>query len=212
MSRMTRSFRLWNLLLLVVHSLAFLPCRRDVFVARQLSSRVFLTAASDIDFNVLRDKHVLVVGGNGRVGGSVVTQLLKHGAKVTVGGTRSTSFDDSKTRWLELFPSLDLTKLDFSTVDREKAESVKSVLSANNFDLVVHTAGPFQGKVATPNGVIDAAVSSGVPYVDVCDDYCTACAAKTKYQKKAQDSQVPCIISTGCWVRQNTTVSDQNTS
>lgn len=199
---MARSVRTWNLLLLAVQALAFVPHRSHLFVARRPSSRAFSSASSDIDFNVLRNKHVLVVGGSGRVGGSVVTQLLKHGAKVTVGGTRSSSYEDSKTRWLELFPSLDLTRLAFSTVDREKAESVMSVLNADTFDLVVHTAGPFQGKVATPNGVIAAAVSNGVPYVDVCDDYCTARATKTKYEKTARDSQVPCIISTGCWVRQ----------
>jgi saccharopine dehydrogenase-like NADP-dependent oxidoreductase len=35
-------------------------------------------------------------------------------------------------------------------------------------DLVVHTAGPFQG-LDTPL-VLDAALQKGVPYVDVCDE------------------------------------------
>jgi len=65
--------------------------------------------------------------------------------------------------------------------------------------LVVHTAGPFQGKVLSPNGIIAACVENGVGYIDVCDDYCTATAAKTKYSAKAIENKVPCILSTGCW-------------
>lgn len=41
--------------------------------------------ASKVSFDILPGKHVLVVGGSGRVGGSVVTQLVKRGCKVTVG-------------------------------------------------------------------------------------------------------------------------------
>lgn len=75
-------------------------------------------------------------------------------------------------------------------------------------DLIVHTAGPFQGKVNSPNGVIKACVEHGVGYIDVCDDYCTARAAKAAYTDKATSinsngsssaSPVPCILSTGCW-------------
>ena len=32
-----------------------------------------------ISHDALSEKHILVVGGSGRVGGSVVTQILKHG-------------------------------------------------------------------------------------------------------------------------------------
>lgn len=40
--------------------------------------------------------------------------------------------------------------------------------AVDGMDLVVHTAGPFQGLV-TPL-VLDAALQKGVPYVDVCDE------------------------------------------
>jgi len=50
-----------------------------------------------------------------------------------------------------------------------------------------------------PNGVIAACVSNSVAYIDVCDDYCTESATKAKYNAKAIESNVPCIISTGCW-------------
>ena len=35
-------------------------------------------------------------------------------------------------------------------------------------DLVVHCAGPFQGKDTC--AVLEAAIAAGTPYVDVCDD------------------------------------------
>jgi hypothetical protein len=199
---MIRSFQFVLLSSFLVHSRAFLSRNAGhgptPFISNALSAKS--PASSEIDFDVLSDKNVLVVGGSGRVGGSVVTQLLKRGAKVTVGGTQMESYEVSKRRWAEMFPTLDTTRIGFEKVDRESADSVDVVLKANDFDLVVHTAGPFQGKVGVPNGVIDASVANAIPYVDVCDDYCTASAAKTKFSEKAQDSQVPCIISTGCWV------------
>jgi saccharopine dehydrogenase-like NADP-dependent oxidoreductase len=155
------------------------------------------TASSDISFDAIDGKSVLVVGGSGRVGGSVVTQLIKRGGKVTVGATRQETFEVSRARWMEVFPELStqLQQVDFVAVIREDASSV----SPKGYDLVVHTAGPFQGKIKTPNGIIEACVESEVPYVDVCDDYCTAMAAKAKYAEKAKEGGVACIVSTGCW-------------
>jgi hypothetical protein len=150
-----------------------------------------------ISWDSLVGKRILVVGGSGRVGGSVVTQLLQRGSRVTVGGTTSDSFRISQARWANVFPDLDVGSVAFRALKREDAESVTKVLTSDTpFDLVVHTAGPFQGKVRVPNGVIAAAVQAKVPYVDVCDDYCTAMAAKANY---GTDAQAPCIVSTGCW-------------
>ena len=198
-------FELFPLVLFVLltrGTRAFLPSARSQTYHRAYSTVLSNSDAdgSEIGFDLLKNKNVLVVGGSGRVGGSVVTQLLKHGAYVTVGGTRIESYDDSRRRWADLFPLLDTTTICFEKIDREVTKSVVNVLKSKEYDLVVHTAGPFQGKVAIPNGVIDAAIQCQVPYVDVCDDYCTASAAKTKYAKLAQDLKVPCIVSTGCWV------------
>jgi len=55
----------------------------------------------EVSHEILSKKRVLVVGGSGRVGGSVVTQLVKHGGFVTVGGTSEESFRASRKRWAE---------------------------------------------------------------------------------------------------------------
>ncbi|CAJ1969224.1 unnamed protein product [Cylindrotheca closterium] len=155
--------------------------------------------SSRISFDAIQGKHVLVVGGSGRVGGSVVTQLLQRGAKVTVGGTNLNNLEASRARWSEMFESLDASSIGFSILDRENPDSVSKAIQEKSPDLVVHTAGPFQGKVGTINGVLEAAVNNKVPYVDVCDDYCTARAAKSKYSQIAESGDTPCIVSTGCW-------------
>jgi len=152
--------------------------------------------SSNISSSVLAGKTVLVVGGSGRVGGSVVTQLVQSNSHVTVGGTSADSFQAAKSRntaWTD-------DTVNFAVVNKEDADSITSILNRENYDLVVHTAGPFQGKATATNGVLEACVASKVPYVDVCDDYCTAMAAKAKYASKAQENNVSCIISTGCWV------------
>jgi hypothetical protein len=66
------------------------------------------------------------------------------------------------------------------------------------FDLVVHTAGPFQGKVGQ-SAVLEACLTQNIPYVDVCDDYDTARAAKTRFDDTARRTNTPCLLSTGCW-------------
>lgn len=190
---------LWTVALSLVTSFSVHPLTyfHSTSVACQAAASQDDTETSKISSSVLEGKHVLVVGGSGRVGGSVVTQLVQSQSRVTVGGTSPESFQAAKARntlWTD-------DNVDFAVVDKQDSDSILSVLKNGSYDLVVHTAGPFQGKATATNGVLEACVSSIVPYVDVCDDYCTAMAAKTKYASKAQEEGVPCIISTGCWVR-----------
>jgi Predicted nucleoside-diphosphate-sugar epimerases len=71
------------------------------------SSTSSTSTSSTITHSCLAGKRILVIGGSGRVGGSVVCQLVKHGAKVTVGGTKLESFQKSKSRWIQLLYSND---------------------------------------------------------------------------------------------------------
>jgi saccharopine dehydrogenase-like NADP-dependent oxidoreductase len=157
----------------------------------------------EISFRALEGKHVLVVGGSGRVGGSVVTQLVRRRCqRVTVAGTRPESLEEARRRWIRQFPEhhQQLSEIEFVPVNREDAGTVRRALlkgDKKNFDLVIHTAGPFQGKARAPNGVLEACVEAGVPYVDVCDDYCTSRAAQARYADRAVTQ--PCVLSTGCW-------------
>lgn len=174
-----------------------------VLVSTKLCSSLTVSPSvenSKISLASLRNKRILVVGGSGRVGGSCVAELSQRGAKVTVGGTSSDRFLTAKTRWLSMFPGCpELQRVDFAELNREQTDSVQAVLQSNKFDLVVNTAGPFQGKVNVSNGVLEASVQAGVSYIDVCDDYSTASAAKSKFADLARNNNVPCIISTGCW-------------
>jgi saccharopine dehydrogenase-like NADP-dependent oxidoreductase len=163
------------------------------------------TAGHEISIRALEGKSILVVGGSGRVGGSVVTQLVsrhrRYCLRVTVAGTRPERLTEARRRWMLQFPQHqhELSKIDFLPVNCEDASTVRRALLANNrsFDLVIHTAGPFQGKARVPNGVLEACIEAGIPYLDVCDDYCTSRAAQTRYAGK--EVRQSCVLSTGCW-------------
>jgi saccharopine dehydrogenase-like NADP-dependent oxidoreductase len=159
-------------------------------------------------FDVIAGKHVLVVGGTGRVGGSVVLQLLSHGARVTVAGTSRNTFDKKRKQWEKLVSVSPDLRLQFAVLNRDNLDSVLSVLQSSQadtssdkpkFDIVVHTAGPFQKRTSMPNFILQTAIAAKIPYIDVCDDYCTAMASRHRYHKAAIDASVPCIVSTGCW-------------
>jgi hypothetical protein len=49
--------------------------------------------------------------------------------------------------------------VDFCALNKEDSISIVAVLENGDYDLVVHTAGPFQGKVNVPNGVLEACVA-----------------------------------------------------
>jgi len=194
-----------------------LRCHLVVLALLFLRSSIGTQALS---FHALDGKKILVVGGSGRVGGSVVQQLLlvaHNNVQVVVGGTRRDRFEEARERWQRLSTTTTtnekrsstqsksqqlrqvLQDIPFATVDREDAETVAAAIAEHQCDAVVHTAGPFQGKVRTPNGVIEACARIGIPYIDVCDDYGTARAAQTNHHDVAQTSGAPCIVSTGCW-------------
>jgi saccharopine dehydrogenase-like NADP-dependent oxidoreductase len=176
-------------------------------------------ASSSISLHSIQNKRILVVGGSGRVGGSVVVELLKHGAsEVMIGGTSKENFIQAQRRWMKscqeegnsfyntLSHSIVANRTGFVKLHREDASSVRQALQLHVtdknkpfYDLVVHTAGPFQGKQSSTNGVLQACMQSHVPYIDVCDDYSTSCAAKENYKTMALNHSVPCIVSTGCW-------------
>ena len=82
--------------------------------------------------------------------------------------------------------------MQFVAVDIDDAASLEAVL--RGADLVVHTAGPFQRK--TTCDVLEAAIATRTPYMDVCDDADYSQRARG-YHERAQAAGVPAITTAG---------------
>ncbi|MFC7447162.1 saccharopine dehydrogenase NADP-binding domain-containing protein [Rhodococcus daqingensis] len=93
---------------------------------------------------------VVIVGGAGRVGTRIAQELSRHSHVEVRVADRTQPRDPG---------------LDFSEVDLADVATLDTAIAGA--DVVVNTAGPFDrwGTV-----VLDAAIASGVNYVDVCDD------------------------------------------
>lgn len=93
---------------------------------------------------------IVVVGGSGRVGRRIVSELAQHSnVEITVAD------QIAPERAEQQFVRVDLSK------PKELAEAI------NDFDLVINSVGPFDrwGTV-----VLDAAIATQKDYLDVCDD------------------------------------------
>lgn len=142
---------------------------------------------------------MLVVGGSGRVGGSTARWLQRlaeeegfAALQLAVGGRSQSRFEDFSARWQDRATG---EVPEFVLVNLDDPASVRSVL-ARGWDLVVHTAGPFQG-IEHPR-LLEEAIRAGVPYVDVCDDT-DLCRVAKGMEAAARDAGVPAVVSTGIW-------------
>jgi saccharopine dehydrogenase-like NADP-dependent oxidoreductase len=138
-------------------------------------------------------KKVVFVGGTGRVGAASAAALVANDpsvAKVVLAG-RS---DAAAAEAMERHPSL-RGVAEFAKLDLADASSVASAIAGA--DLVVHSAGPFQGG-GDKCAVMDAAIAAGVPYLDVCDDAEYARSAKSRHAD-ALAAGVPCITTAGVY-------------
>lgn len=138
---------------------------------------------------------VLVIGGSGRVGGSAVRSLY-FGDKdldLTVAGRSSSNFDAFLGR-----NKIEAGEggVQFQAMDIYNEAELDSVIPT--FDLILHTAGPFQG-LKVPN-VLESAMKYGKKYVDVMDDVELSRVARTeKYQQLAASSGGTSVVSAGIW-------------
>ena len=138
-------------------------------------------------------KKVVFVGGTGRVGAASAAALVANDpsvAKVVLAG-RS---DAAAAEAMERHPSL-RGVAEFAKLNLADASSVASAIAGA--DLVVHSAGPFQGG-GDKCAVMDAAIAAGVPYLDVCDDADYARSAKSRHAA-ALAAGVPCITTAGVY-------------
>ena len=139
---------------------------------------------------------VLVVGGNGRVGSSTVRWLdllarrtgkRKRPLLLAIGGRSASNFQVSRCQGLK--------ELAFVPVDLDSG--IEALVAAvRKARLVVHTAGPFQGR-SEPD-LLQACITAGVPYCDVCDELLLSRNAKA-LSAKATMAGVPAVVSCGIW-------------
>ena len=140
---------------------------------------------------------VLVVGGSGRVGASTVRWLDRLSRRSTegtpplrlgIGGRSKANFEASRDR-------LGLKDLAFVPVDLDGGSDAL-VAAVRGVQLVVHTAGPFQG--LTEPDLLQACIAAGVPYCDVCDELLLSRNAKA-LSAEAAAAGVPAVVSCGIW-------------
>ena len=142
-------------------------------------------------------KTVVFVGGTGRVGSSSAAALLASdpsvGSVVLAGRSR-----DASRRAPPAIPR-SRTERRRSRRDAAAASSAAASLAEipTGADLVVHSAGPFQGG-GDGCAVLDAAIAAKVPYLDVCDDAEYAKAAKSRADA-ALGAAVPCVTTAGIY-------------
>lgn len=135
-----------------------------------------------------RSSKVLVLGGTGRIGGSTAIALsrISPSLRIVIAGRNRTRGDSLVSTIGE--------KSEFLQVDIDDKNRLQEAL--DGVDMVVHTAGPFQQ--AEKCNVLEAAINTKTPYVDVCDDADYSRRAKSLH-KKAIAAGIPAIITCGIY-------------
>ncbi|KAM0869174.1 hypothetical protein ACQ4PT_040847 [Festuca glaucescens] len=164
---------------------ACMPLRTPAAAAAASSSAA---AAAASPTKPRSNARVLVLGGTGRVGGSTATALskLRPDLNILIGGR-------NREKGETLASKLGVQS-EFVEIDTGNAAMLKEALQ--DVDLVVHTAGPFQG--GTECTVLQAAISTKTAYIDVCDDMDYSWRAKA-YHEEAKAQDVPAITTAGIY-------------
>ncbi|MBK1990193.1 saccharopine dehydrogenase NADP-binding domain-containing protein [Sphaerospermopsis aphanizomenoides BCCUSP55] len=124
--------------------------------------------------------HVLILGGQGRIGSAVANDILNHTqADITITGR----FPDSNLGLSE--------RVKFLQLNLTEVEKLRTAIAQSN--LVIHCAGPFHYR---DTQVLEICIDQGVNYVDVSDHRSYTQKALNLYQK-AFDAGVTAIINSG---------------
>lgn len=138
-------------------------------------------------------KRIIIIGGTGRVGASTASALAKAmpNCSITLASRTPASFNDAVSSRPELG-----AVASHVSVDVNDARTLLKVLSKEHCDIVIHTAGPFQRRAEC--SVLEAAIATGVPYLDVCDDTEYSKTAKSLHSK-AIAAGVPAVTCAGIY-------------
>ena len=123
-------------------------------------------------------KKVLVIGGCGRIGGSVAQDLLTH--------TNSRVIVTSRNPQASV-----ASPLSFLPLDLANHQELKNAISS--VDLVIHCAGPFHYR---DGKVLEICIDLGVDYLDV-SDHRSLYKKVIPWQEKAVQSGTTAILNTG---------------
>lgn len=138
---------------------------------------------------------VLILGGCGRIGAAVALDLLHHTHAELCLASRNPQFPDLLASYADRIKLLHLDLSDQAAVEQAIALSAGRDVSAGaeDYDLVVHCAGPFRQRDL---GVLRACIAAGVNYLDVSDspDYVRGALA---LKDEAIAAGITAIVSTG---------------
>lgn len=129
-------------------------------------------------------QNVLIIGGSGRIGRSVASDLMQYtSAQITLthrhesSPAPAASFPHGAYHWL--------------TLDLADLEELKRAIAAS--DLVIHCAGPFHNQDAR---VLRICIEQGVNYLDVSDSVAFTRRA-LGYHIQAQQAGITAVINSG---------------
>ncbi|WP_026734171.1 saccharopine dehydrogenase family protein [Fischerella sp. PCC 9605] len=126
----------------------------------------------------MRDR-VLILGGRGRIGGSVAQDLVTHTqAEIIITGRTPEQTQN-------------ISPLQYLVLDLADVEKLREAIASVN--LVVHCAGPFHHRDAN---VLKICIEEGVNYVDV-SDHRSFTSKALNYHEEAVAAGVTAIINTG---------------
>ena len=179
----------------------------DRAVLRVMFQWVAIVALLGTPASSLSARRVLVVGGNGRVGGSTAKYLHllstssgESPVELVLGGRSKETFKMSKQRILRQLADdsvKDLPSIEFQELDLDgPVGSLEEALQQCKAKCVVHTAGPFQQR--EDPALMRAAISCGLPYVDVCDEV-ALCEAGKKLDAEAKAKGTVAVVAGGIW-------------
>ena len=136
---------------------------------------------------------IVIFGASGRVGGSALRSIrarFGHSVSICAAGR-------SEKKWMQYSEKYDLKDISFLSADISASdEELDKIISP--FDLIVHTAGPFQ-QLRRPSLLL-AACRQGKKYLDVCDDVeLSRICRSEEIQSLARSSGAAAVISTGIW-------------
>lgn len=162
-------------------------------------------------------RKILIIGGSGRVGGSALRKLnsmifkddefRKKSSSDESGGDRARCRDIRLTvmgrdvkNWNDYvaLKSLDISYINFIAMDINENEGYQLDAIIKEHDLIINTAGPFQG-LRIPV-VMEKCLLYSKKYIDVCDDIKLSRICRSQYyQDMAIRYNSTAIISTGIW-------------